>query len=114
MPAGLLVWDEAGRLVVDTTTFLGRYLGQAVIGNGTGSIVNDQFTQGIPWAIPVMDNASPIDPNASSTFGFVDIYSWMTTPSWYFSDNQLVWTRDLSKTPTNWQSPTCTLIYGVN
>jgi hypothetical protein len=114
MAAGMLVWDGSGRLIVDTTTFLGRYLGSASIGNGTGSIVNDQFTQGIPWCVPILDNGSPIDPNSSSSLGFMDIYSWMSAPTWYFSGNQLVWTRDTSKVPSQWTTPGCTLVYGVN
>lgn len=114
MPAGLLVWDANGNLQVDTTTFLGRYIGQTVIGNGTGTIVSDRFREGTPWCIPIMDNQSLIDPNTQATGGFIDIYSWASAPTVAFSGNQLVWTRNTALTPADWSVPNCTLVYGVN
>jgi hypothetical protein len=110
MPAGMLVWDASGNLVVDTTTFLGRYLGQASIGSGTGTIVNDQFTTGVPWCIPVLENASSI--NVSNTFGFADSNLWLSAPTFSFSGNTLTWTR-VSLSLGNNSYPSCTLIYGV-
>ena len=114
MPAGLRVWDAGGNLQVDTTTFLGRYLGQAQIGPGTDVITNDQFLQGIPWCVPILDGVSPVNPDSNSSFGFYDTNLYLTAPTWSFSGNQLRWSRPpASVLASLWSYPTCTLVYGV-
>lgn len=50
MPAGMQVWDESGRLLVDITTRITRVSGMTVIPAGsTGSLVVPNADQGTVW-----------------------------------------------------------------
>ncbi len=113
MPAGIIVRDAANNVVVDNSTFLGRHIGSVVIGFGTGTITDDRFLLGIPWAVPLLEGPSLI--NANSTIsGHVDIMQYLTSPTVNFSGNTLIWQRAPSGQPSWWGTPTCTLLYGIS
>lgn len=111
MAQGMQVFDGGGATVWDTDMFMGRYLGAAAIGTGTGTIVNDQFTTGIPWCIAVMESSTPINVN-QGTVGMVDTSLFLGCPSFNFSGNQLIWNRSANY-PSTWTLPSCTLYFGV-
>lgn len=114
MPAGILVRDANGNVIVDNTTFMGRYLGQVGIGQGAGSLVNANFANGVPWVMAIMDNPSPIDTSTVTGTGFYDVFAWMTAPTWAVSGTTLTWNRPAASTlPSIWNYPSCTLVYGV-
>jgi hypothetical protein len=106
MAQGLQIWGENGQLLLDTSTFSGRFLGSVNLGAGPGSgtIYHDGFYSGTPFAVPQIDLvASP---------GLMDINLFWTAPSVSFNGNSLTWTR-----PPAWsnysQYPNCVLHYGV-
>ncbi|NKJ46829.1 hypothetical protein CIC12_08770 [Burkholderia sp. SG-MS1] len=51
MPAGMQVWDEQGRLTVNMTTRLARFLGSRYIDGTGGSLMDENLSQGEPFAI---------------------------------------------------------------
>lgn len=56
MPAGIQIWDETGRLVLDTTARLGRVMGSVNCGGAPKNT-----TRNYSWNIPagVMSQGSP-------------------------------------------------------
>jgi hypothetical protein len=112
MAAGLRVWNESGVLIFDTNDYTCRTLGYTDIGNGTGTIVDDRFTTGIPWVFPVM--SASVNQSADASTGLRDMSFWATGPVCSVSGNTLTWTRDVSKNPGAWTTPACRLYYGVN
>ncbi|MDR5811506.1 hypothetical protein [Caballeronia sp. LZ019] len=106
------VWDASGNVIWDTSDFIGRYIGSTQIGYGTGVITSSLFSNGIPWCIPLLDTSTQINAN-SNTEGHVNINAWMTCPSFYFSGNNLYWTRSQGSYPSYWPAQVCTLVYGV-
>lgn len=111
MAGGMQVMDGAGSVFWDTDQFMGRYLGAVAIGTGTGTVVNNEFTTGIPWCIPVMESSTPINVNNGS-IGMIDPSLYLGCPSFYFSGNQLVWSR-VGSFPSTWNLPSCILYFGV-
>jgi hypothetical protein len=111
MAEGLQIWDDAGNLVWDTNMFIGRYLGAAQIGTGTGVITDARFTQGVGWCVPVLEGTSPINTLSNGT-GTLDMNLWLSAPSFSFSGSQLVWSR-AGNFPSGWVAPSCVLYYGI-
>lgn len=64
MATGMKLWDAAGRLTMDTTTWTGQILGSFSLGanHGAGSINNAGLAQGRPWVA-----VFPYDGNTGST-----------------------------------------------
>jgi hypothetical protein len=112
VPAGLIVRDQSGQIVVDTSTFLGRSLGQITIGFGTGTVTNEQFTKGIGWCTPLLQGVRSINAN-DTTAGHIDINLYLTAPRVYFSGNQMIWSRSSNGYPSYYAAPTCILYYGI-
>lgn len=108
MPAGLQVFDGSQNIFWDTAMFIGRTLGYSDIGTGSGQIVNNGFTQGIPWAIPVLNGASL----GQSDGAYININLWLSAPNIWFSGNTLSWTRS-GAYPEGWAFPSCRIYYGV-
>ncbi len=63
MPAGFQCWDENGTLLYDTTTNMGRILGTISTGGVNGSLSVPAFSQGTPFAFPVLvlSDAASVD-----------------------------------------------------
>jgi hypothetical protein len=51
MPAGLQMWDESGRLILDTSTSVGRFLGVVAIANASVSVYSEGFLTGRPFYV---------------------------------------------------------------
>lgn len=50
MPQGLQCWDANGNLILDARERLTRVLGEVTVTNkSTGSLVNEELTNGQPW-----------------------------------------------------------------
>ncbi|EKE79731.1 hypothetical protein [Idiomarina xiamenensis] len=49
MPEGLQVWDESGRLIVDTTTLVGKLLGTTFSEQLSGYLDDERFLRGTPF-----------------------------------------------------------------
>ncbi|MCE4059884.1 hypothetical protein LXM60_06640 [Pandoraea sputorum] len=109
MTAGLQVFDENQNVFWDSSIFAGRSLGSILIGGGAGSVVNEAFATGIPWAIPVMESKSPIYPYVEAP---IDVNLWLSAPTYYFAGNTMHWSRT-GAFPTGWTFPSCILYYGV-
>lgn len=58
MPAGLQIWDAAGRLQVDISTKLYRFIGAVSSGTSAGSIANDGLYQGTPFSFSVLSGSA--------------------------------------------------------
>lgn len=113
MTAGAQVFDGNGTLFWDTGMFMGRLLGSTTISAGTGTIVNDGFTTGIPFCIPVLESSEPLGAADPPSTGPIDTFLWLTAPTYAFSGNQLVWNRSAQGYPSGYVFPTCYLYYGV-
>lgn len=103
MAAGLQVWDAQGVQILDTSTFVGRFLASVNIGTGTsGSFVVAGLSQGIPFAIPVI-----VANNSSQSYLSPTM---LTMPVCTYSGDTVNWTRIQ---PGNSSGlPSCTLIVG--
>lgn len=99
MPAGLQVWDEAGNLIIDTSTFMGRLIASIDASAMSGTATVPGLDQGIPFAIPILDVGSG-----------VQTYATVSMPQVTFSGNSVSWTR---QTPASGGAPACQLILGV-
>jgi hypothetical protein len=49
MSTGIMVWDEAGQLLIDTSTNVATLLGVETSRTSGFSITNDYFYKGVPW-----------------------------------------------------------------
>lgn len=50
MPQGLQIWDDTGKLIVDTSTNIGKILGSTTITAGvSGHVANSKFALGTPF-----------------------------------------------------------------
>lgn len=110
MTAGLQIFDGGGNIVWDTNMFICRSLGFVDITFGTGTVVDDRFTTGIPWAFPVLSGDGMNQPPGS--VGYVNQHWYVTAPNIAISGNQLVWTRN-GPVPYGWGTPDCRIYYGV-
>ncbi len=111
MPAGLQIRDENGFVIWDTSDYTCRTLGYVDAGTGAGSVTDDRFTTGTPWAFPVM--SANVNASTGSSSGMVDVNFWATAPAIAFSGNLMTWNRDGSKNPGFWTTPGCRIYYGV-
>jgi hypothetical protein len=111
MSAGLQCFDGTGFCYWDTNDYTCRTLGYVDVGTGVGSITDERFTTGTPWAFPVM--SANVNTYTSASSGMVDVNFWATAPIISFSGNQMTWNRDASKNPGFWTNPACRIYYGV-
>lgn len=95
MPVGLQVWDAAGNLIVDTTSYLGVILGTHVItkSTGNGSISFPDLALGTPFFTLV-----------TSTGSF--------TPTISVSGTTISWTYDAIASLYEPGTSTYTILYG--
>lgn len=78
MAAGLIVWDEYGRVVLDMTTRMGRVLGITAIGTANGSISPAGWNTGTLWYAVMTDTDYPpvFSVNATTIF-----WNWDSVPA---------------------------------
>ncbi|MGK9084935.1 hypothetical protein KXR64_16705 [Brucella intermedia] len=94
MAAGLIIWDEYGRVVMDTTTRMGRILGFGTIGTADGSITPGGWDTGtlffslIPRAqgFETGYDYPTITRNTTSLF-----WAWGSTPAHRRANVNFVW-----------------------
>jgi hypothetical protein len=79
MASGLRVWDNVGNLLIDTSTRMGRVLGQISTGTADGSVTSAGFATGAPFYAIVPKSGSPAAINTPN------ITITGNTMSWSFS-----------------------------
>lgn len=105
MPQGLQVFNADGTVKVDTSTLLGRIFGsvQVAAGQASGSVSNEQLSQGQPFMIGLLGlgafNGSVLSGPAFSQVSYVR------------TGNTLTWSRSTNTDETG--LPAGTLYYGV-
>lgn len=88
MPQGIQIWDAAGTMIMDTTTWCGQVLGNFTLAGGraAGSTVDARLSQGRPWVMVL-----PFNGNEGSAPGgnpITDVVTFSgTTISWNASPN---------------------------
>lgn len=105
MPQGLQVFNADGTVKIDTSTLLGRIFGsiQVAAGQASGSVSNEQFSQGQPFMVGLLGlgafNGSVLSGPAFSQVSYSK------------SGNTLNWSRSSNVDETN--LPAGILYYGV-
>ncbi|TCT28157.1 hypothetical protein [Martelella mediterranea] len=89
MTAGLQTFDAAGRLLLDTSTYCGRFLGRVSF-SASGSLVDARLTEGMPFYM-----TAPL----TTQYDLLDVS---------FSGNTLIWNVGI-----NYFGTTFTIFYGL-
>lgn len=87
MSYGLRVWDASGNLHIDTSTLMGRILGQVAV-TGAGSVTNAGFATGTPFYLELHKNNNPA--YLSFTMSGTTL-SWTVTNSSYSVDSVVLY-----------------------
>lgn len=104
MAQGLQVFDEFGRVTLDTNSKCSRILGVVQPGLGQSVYTDDRLTQGTPFAFFVMEGNGFL-------FGAYDVAPNASAPIINFSGNQMVVSRPAP--PPYGNVGTCTVYFGV-
>lgn len=68
MPAGVWLWDEQGRPIVDTTTSIATIVG-TTSASSPFTITNPMFQRGIPWYFYIPRGVYGMVPGGGGTSG---------------------------------------------
>lgn len=91
MPQGLQIWDDQGRLMVDTNTSLSQVLGSFSLGDGhpAGTYSDGNFANGRPWAM-VMPTARFSTVSGSAPLKMTSVTVSGTTISYTDGDRAVI------------------------
>ncbi len=92
MPAGMQIWDEQGRLMVDTNTRLSQVLGSFSIGDNSpaGSLVDGNLANGTPFVAVISHEGPKTDGSNGLRLLPQAWVSGPTTISWSAGDSAFI------------------------
>jgi uncharacterized membrane protein YdcZ (DUF606 family) len=80
---GLQIWNSSGTLMLDTTYYVGRFIGTVSVTNGqTGTYTNADLTNGTPFYVWV--------PGSSGSFGVPAVTFNGSTMTWNATGSYIV------------------------
>lgn len=106
MPSGTQIWDGDGRLILDTNQVIGLIFGRLAVAEGqmSGSISNEKFAYGKPFALPFLNFTQWVGANRK--------VSALTQLKITFSGTTMSWSR-VAKGGLEQSAPAGVIHYGI-